>query len=412
MALLACAALLGLGGLALKSQTSAQQHRQLAQLELVESRIAQELIAWNSPGASAVEPLALKTLLAIGQEVSKAGIEFSWYGSLHAQTFQTLLTQAIESLSRPVAGVDSNADTQARLEAQVRLDTLPKIAQLKKHIESGQNGFLIMMWATAGLLALAGLAMGLKWWSYKTTQALKQRIHVLSRAVNTQHDNDQRLEGAHKALEGVVAALSKSQKLEHRSALIEIGKQLEDLHQSGRAVLDFAKSFHQLSTQGTHVAKTALQSEQRNVQAEGHIDIMQAQLEGLRNDIRHAAQGLRKAGEASRQLLGRLDDQQLELSLSEPDRSQQLQQLVEQSQLALKEAIEGLVLASQKINMGQHEGQKLAEFMAVNQTTWSNLLDQVEQYAESASKDSEEALALAKRLIHYQAASAPPQLLP
>ena len=260
-ALLICAALLGLGGLVLKSQTSAQQHRQLAQLELVESRIAQELIAWNSPGAAAVEPLALKTLLTMGQEVSKAGLEFSWYGNLHTQTFQTLLTQAIESLSRPVAGVDSDASTQARLEAQVRLDTLPKIALLKKHIESGQNGFLIMMWATAGLFTLAGLAMGLKWWGYKTTHALKQRIHVLSRAVNTQHDSDQRLEGAHKALEGVMAALSKSQKLEHRGALLEIGKQLEELHQSGRAVLDFAKSFHQMSAQGTQVAKAALHSE-------------------------------------------------------------------------------------------------------------------------------------------------------
>jgi hypothetical protein len=95
----------------------------------------------------------------------------------------------------------------------------------------------------------------------------------------------------------------------------------------------------------------------------------------------------------------------------------------------LKESIEGLVLASQKINMGQHESNKLAEFMAVNQTAWSNLLSQVEQVAESASKESESALRLAKRLMDKsqqgpkalagnsinpadQAAKAPPQLLP
>jgi len=100
-----------------------------------------------------------------------------------------------------------------------------------------------------------------------------------------------------------------------------------------------------------------------------------------------------------------------------------LQQLVEQSQQALKESIEGLVLASQKINAGQYESNKLAEYMAVNQTAWSNLLSQVEQVAESASHESESALRLAKRLMEKsqhtslasptnQAAKAPPQLLP
>ena len=81
------------------------------------------------------------------------------------------------------------------------------------------------------------------------------------------------------------------------------------------------------------------------------------------------------------------------------------------------------MLASQKINMGQHESNKLAEYMAVNQTAWSNLLSQVEQVAESASQESESALRLAKRLMEKsqqtalaspgnQAAKAPPQLLP
>jgi chromosome segregation ATPase len=182
-----------------------------------------------------------------------------------------------------------------------------------------------------------------------------------------------------------------------------------------------------LSTQGTQVVKSTLNSEQRNTKAESHMEIMQAQLEGLRSDIRTAAQGLRKAGEVSRQLLGRLDATQMELTLTEPENNRQLQQLVEQSQQALKESIEGLVLASQKINMGQHESDKLAEYMAVNQTAWSNLLNQVEQVAESASQESENALRLAKRLMDKsqqnpltvpinanrdQAAKAPPQLLP
>jgi uncharacterized protein YoxC len=246
---------------------------------------------------------------------------------------------------------------------------------------------------------------------------------MLSRALHSQQENDQKREGAHAALEGVLKALNSNQQLEHRGTLMQIGQQLEELNNSGRAVLQFAKSFHQLSAQGTQVVKSTLNSEQRNTKAESHMEIMQTQLEGLRSDIRSAAQGLRKAGEVSRQLLGRLDASQMELTLTEPGNSRQLQQLVEQSQQALKESIEGLVLASQKINAGQHESNKLAEYMAVNQTAWSNLLSQVEQVAESASQESESALRLAKRLMeksqhtalaspNIQAAKAPPQLLP
>ena len=246
---------------------------------------------------------------------------------------------------------------------------------------------------------------------------------MLSRALHSQQENDQKREGAHAALEGVLKALNSNQQLEHRGTLMQLGQQLEELNNSGRAVLQFAKSFHQLSTQGTQVVKSTLNSEHRNAKAESHMEIMQTQLEGLRSDIRSAAQGLRKAGEVSRQLLGRLDASQMELTLTEPENSRQLQQLVEQSQQALKESIEGLVLASQKINAGQHESNKLAEYMAVNQTAWSNLLSQVEQVAESASQESESALRLAKRLMEQsqhtalaspnnQAAKAPPQLLP
>ena len=384
-----------------------QQH----QITLVENRITHELQAWNTPNATAVEPLALKSLLALGQNVSQSSKNFAWFGGLHAQTLQTLLTQAIENLSRPVSGIGPDPQAQARQESQIRLETLPKLAQLKTHIEHGNNGLALLIGWLSALPLLAGLVMGFKWWSLQHTQALKQRIHMLNRAFSTQHENDTRLEGAHLALEGVLAALNKKQHAEHSDTLLQIGKQLEELKQSGRAVLDFAKSFHWLSAQGTQVVKTVLHSEQRNQEADHHINTMQTQLEGLRNDIRCAAQGLRKAGEVSRQLLSSLDHSE--------QTHHPLQHLVEQSQLALKESIEGLVMASKKINQGQFESQKLAEFMAVNQTAWANLLDQVEQYTESASRDSEEALRLAKRLIRSsnqqltppQTPNSPPQLL-
>lgn len=416
--LLVAALLLFIGGLFAKNQSDNIRNFQLTQLILVEGRIQQELIALNGPSTETIQPQGLKALLSLGQQVSQQNKHFQWFGSLHNQTLQVLLTQAIETLSRPVAGINSSEETQRQLEAQLRLDTLPKLAQLKNHIAQATNGYLVLLFGLGTLLGVIGLSLGFHWFTHRKTLALNRRIHMLSRALHSQQENDQKREGAHAALEGVLKALNSNQQLEHRGTLMQIGQQLEELNQSGRAVLQFAKSFHQLSNQGTQVVKSTLNSEQRNARAEGHMGMMQAQLEGLRSDIRSAAQGLRKAGEVSRQLLGRLDASQMELTLTEPENSRQLQQLVEQSQQALKESIEGLVLASQKINTGQHESNKLAEYMAVNQTAWSNLLSQVEQVAESASQESESALRLAKRLMdksqqqHIQAAKAPPQLLP
>lgn len=411
-------------GLFSKSQSDTIRSAQLNQIDLVEGRIQQELIVLNSASNETVQPHGLKALLSLGQQFRQQNSQFQWFGPLHNQTLQVLLTQSIETLARPVAGVDSNLETQQQLEAQLRLDALPKLALLKAHIAQASNGYLVLAFGLAVLLALISAMLGFQWFTHKKTLALNRRIQMLSRALHSQQENDHKREGAHAALEGVLKALSSNQQLEHRGTLVQIGQQLEELNQSGRAVLQFAKSFHQLSTQGTQVVKSTLNSEHRNSKAESHMEIMQTQLEGLRSDIRSAAQGLRKAGEVSRQLLGRLDSSQMELTLTDPENSRQLQQLVEQSQHALKESIEGLVLASQKINMGQHESNKLAEFMAVNQTAWSNLLNQVEQVAESASQESENALRLAKRLMDKsqqaplalqqttQAAKAPPQLLP
>ena len=418
--LLLAALLLFVGGLFAKGQSEGIRNAQLTQLVLVEGRIQQELIALNGPFTENIQPQALRALLALGQQVSKQNRDFQWFGTLHKQTLQVLLTQAIEALSRPVAGINSSEETLRQLETQLRLDTLPKLAQLKSHIAEASNGYLVLLFGLAALFAAIGFTLGFQWFTHRKTLALNRRIQMLGRALHSQRENDQKREGAHAALEGVLKAMNSNQQLEHRGTLMQIGQQLEELNQSGRTVLQFAKSFHQLSTQGTQVVKSTLNSEQRNAKAESHMEIMQAQLEGLRSDIRSAAQGLRKAGEVSRQLLGRLDASQMELTLTEPENSRQLQQLVEQSQQALKESIEGLVLASQKINMGQHESNKIAEYMAVNQTAWSNLLSQVEQVTESASQESENALRLAKRLINknpqstqsIQAAKAPPQLLP
>ena len=311
---------------------------------------------------------------------------YSWYGQLYSQKLQFLLTQAIETLSRPVSGIDSTDTERARQERAIRLETQTQLQALQQHLDTASNGLLILLYCLAFVLMLSGMILLHQWRLYGNTNRLSLRIHALSRALHTQEQSDNKREGATTALEGV----------------IQIGRQLQELNNSGRTVLQFAKSFHQLSSQGTHAAKVVLNSEQRNQKADSHLETMKEQLEGLRSDIRSAAQGLRKAGEVSRQLINRLDGSQMELTLNEPDKSVELQKMVEQSQQALKEAIEGLVMASQKINMSQLESNKLAEFMAVNQASWSNLLDQIEQYSDSASSDSQKALVLAKKLMQTQ----------
>lgn len=409
------AALLALAAWWAHQQGITLQAKRLAQIALVESRLQDELTQLNRNQIESLPAWALKGLLEFGQSVSRGQEESRWFGAIHAQTLQQLTTQAIEALGKPVGGVDLSPDDRRRLESDTRLNGLERVRSIRLHLAQVSNGWAILLTGLSALLGILAIALLLKWWNLSATQALNRRIVILGQALNTQSQQELRLEGAHSALEGLTQALKKARDPADRQDLIRLGQQLQELHQSGQSVLSFAKSFHQLSAQGTQVAKTALNSEQRHVQADSHMQLMQQQLEGLRQDIRLAAQGLRKAGEVSRQLLTQIDSTQIELGLTEADRTTHLQGLVEQSQMALKEAIEGLVLASQKINMGQIESQKLAEFLAVNHTAWANLLDQIEQYTEHASRDSEAALVLARRLIrqgHNQAANAPPQLLP
>lgn len=245
-------------GLFAKSQSDSIRNTQLAQINLVEGRIQQELLALNSPGIENVQPQGLKALLGLGQQVSQQNNGVQWFGPLHSQNLQVLLTQSIEALSRPVAGVNSDLDTQRQLETQLRLDTLPKLALLKAHIAQATNGYLVLLFGLAALLASIGLALGVQWNTHRKTLALGRRVQMLSRALHSQQENDQKREGAHAALEGVLKALNSNQQLEHRGTLLQIGQQLEELNQSGRAVLQFARSFHQLSTQGTPDRKSVV----------------------------------------------------------------------------------------------------------------------------------------------------------
>lgn len=420
LGLCASAVMLLAGSIWVGNQSSAQTQYGLSQIALVRSSLQAELTQLNTAPPQFPKPAALKELIALGRAVNRDSQGILWFGQLFAQKQQYLLAQAIESLSQPVGGVDLDDETRRNRESTLRLATLQKLDTLEALWLEASNGYLILLAVLAGLLGTGGLAMMLQWFVKSRTNQMAKRVNALGRALHTQEKADQLRQGASQALQGVQAILEKTQDLEHRKTLMQLGEHLETLKNSGHSVLQFAHAFHQMSAQATQVAKTALTNEQRNSKADTHLEAVRKQLEGLREDVRSAAQGLRKAGEASRQLLVGLDPKQMSLALNEAEQSDYLQNLVEQGQQALKEAIEGLVLASQKINTGSLEHTRLAEFMAVNQTAWSNLLEQVEQYADSASAESAKALVLAKGLIQHsktaplnnQAASAPPQLLP
>ncbi len=402
-----------LGSWACEQFTQQTTEKRIQQVRSTQSLVLKELTLLNSDQSSPPEPLALKQLLELGQAVSTQESSLLWLGPLFQQRLQYYLTQAIEALSRPIGGLDSTTENRVQRERAIRMEAQPRLQALEDHLQSASNGFVTLLQVIALLFFLPGLIM-LGLWTYSRQKNMWiRRVNTLSLALRTQSESDQTRLGATLALEGVLAAIENTRNMDHKQALMQLGTQLEELKRSGQKTLEFAHAFHKLSSQATSLAKVALTNNQRNIRADGTVEQVREQLDALREDMRNSAQGLKRAGEASRLMLA-------ELKVQDPANPQatHMHALISQSQQALKEAIEGLVLATQKINSGHLETNKLAEHLAVNHTAWSNLLEQIEQYAESASTQSEQALHMAKHLIkttkisHDQAAKAPPQLLP
>lgn len=396
-------------------------NKRIQQVRNTQSLVLKELTLLNSDQASPPEPLALKQLLELGQAVSSQDSSILWLGPLFQQRLQYHLTQAIEALSRPIGGLDSSTENRVQRERTIRVEAQPRLQALEDHLQSASNGFVTLLQALSLLLILPGLVMLGQWVYGRQKNMWIRRVNTLSLALRTQGESDQTRLGATLALEGVLAAIENTRNVDHKQALMQLGTQLEELKRSGQKTLEFAHAFHKLSSQATSLAKAALTNNQRNIKADGTVEQVREQLDALRDDVRNSAQGLRKAGEVSRLMLAEIQQAGVQSPSDQVAyalHASNLQNLITQSQQALKEAIEGLVLATQKINSGHVEANKLAEHLAVNHTAWSNLLEQIEQYAESASSQSEQALQMAKHLIkttkisHDQAAKAPPQLLP
>ena len=381
--------LLGFGA-ATKHWRSAQAEIQQTYIAQIHERLLSELELLNQ--GELPEPVALQLSLQLNQEIHARNPIWLLPGHLYSQKLLYLLKQLIETLSRPISGLDSEAEKRLQRESALRLEAIPRLEQINQHLQSGSTGLGNILIILGSLPLFFSFFFLGKWFYHSQTDFYKRRIHTLSRAIHAQEHNELKRLGATTALEGLMSILEKTRNVEHRQALLQIGKQLDILKQSGHEVLGFANSFHKLSTHATELARNTLTHEQKLHQTDHTIELVQHQLIGLREDMRVAAQGLRKAGQASRQLLESLQNaKQMQLDLSEQDINSTLQHLVEQNQMALKEAIQGMVLATQKVNTSNQE--------IVNQTAWSNLLEEIERHAELASNDSSSALKLAKNLI-------------
>ncbi|NJM32809.1 MAG: hypothetical protein HC848_08120 [Limnobacter sp.] len=338
------AALLGVFALLSHYQTNQVVSQQIASIALTRSQLQTELARLNEQPPVIPEPKALQTILGLGREATQSTASEFWLGQLYQQKLQVLLTQIIEVLSRPISGLDAEQDNRARRERAIRLDALPRLDTLSQHIQTASNGLAMLLTLLASLFATIAATFGTLWMYKNHVNAYKNRIHTLQSAIQNQEQTELKRLGATAALEGVMNILEHTRNTDHRQALVEIGRQLDELRRSGHLVLEFANSFHQISSNATRLARGALTNEQRNQKADGYVDMMKTQLEGLREDMRNAAQGLRKAGGVSRQLLKKLQSQdQMELDPTDPAFNLNLQELVEQSQHALKEAIEGMV---------------------------------------------------------------------
>ena len=241
-------------------------------------------------------------------------------GQLYEQKLQYHLTQLIETLSRPVSGLDSDLENRIQRESAIRLEALPRLESLVEHMNTESPGLVVLLFILGAVPGLASVLFISKWLFHLRTDGLKRRINTLSRAIHSQEELDMQRLGASNALEGLMGVIEKTRNIEQRQALMKIGQQLEELKTSGHKVLGFANSFHRLSGHATNLARSALTNEQRNTKADGTIDMVKAQLDGLREDMRNAAQGLRKAGQVSRQLMKNLQNpEQLELDLTDPN---------------------------------------------------------------------------------------------
>lgn len=196
------------------------------------------------------------------------------------------------------------------------------------------------------------------------------------------------------ALKGVISALQ--QLAQNTGKAVEqseqtIKAQAETLKANAQLVLQLAHAFHNISTETTEVARSALKSQQQLGEHQDAASQAIGHWEDVRNQLMKTASKLRKAGEVSRELSQRIEK-------LPPEQRTAMAELMSQTREALRDAVTGLAEGSVQINYGQRQAQEIADVLGISQQQWIELLGRVEVCAGTAAAHTQTALGVSKNL--------------
>jgi hypothetical protein len=206
--------------------------------------------------------------------------------------------------------------------------------------------------------------------------------------------NKDNADSSQAALKGVISALQ--QLAQNTGKAVEqseqtIKAQAETLKANAQLVLQLAHAFHNISTETTEVARSALKSQQQLGEHQDTASQAIGHWEDVRNQLMKTASKLRKAGEVSRELSQRIEK-------LPPEEKSAMADLMAQTREALRDAVTGLAEGSVQINYGQRQAQEIAEVLGVSQQQWIELLGRVEVCAGTAAAHTQTALGVSKNL--------------
>jgi chromosome segregation ATPase len=201
-------------------------------------------------------------------------------------------------------------------------------------------------------------------------------------------------ESTNVALRGVIAAL---QQLAQNTAMAveqsnqTVNAQTEALRANAQIVLQLAHAFHNISTETTGVAKTALKSQQKLGEHHQSANEAVGHWEDVRGQLMKTASNLRKAGEASR-LLSQA------ITALPKDQKAGIAELMTQTREALRDAVGGLAESTAQLNYGEKQAKDVSKALGDTQQQWIELLNRIEVCAGTASAHTQTALGVSKNL--------------
>lgn len=196
------------------------------------------------------------------------------------------------------------------------------------------------------------------------------------------------------AMRGIIAALQQlaqntAQAVEQSNQTVQA--QAETLKANAQLVLQLAHAFHNISTETTEVARTALKSQKQLGEHHHAASEAVGHWEDVRGQLMKTASKLRRAGEASRELSARIEQ-------LPADERTAITELLVQTREALRDAVTGLAESSVQVNYGQKQAQDISEVLGDTQQQWIELLNRIEVCAGTAAAHTQTALGVSKNL--------------